>query len=1066
MRDAGMRQGMGMPGSPGALRGLTGAASRPAVASLGSSLFQLGNGRGTVRRETGTGAGRQGGSRHSQAPCQEAVGFDSGSATFYPSWEQGAEPGAAGAEPCKPLPDARQEGARGRRAATRGGPGSARSYGGSRRCPGRGGSAGAGRAARLGVRVVLLCHVLLQRGKRLHGPRAEGTATVWGQRDPLPVPVALWVSPTSGGLQGGAVPSRCAGCGAPVFPGQGKEAQSSSLSHSILLPGMAGLGSPAGTEPRSCSLPSEQAASECLAFSACPEQPSSAAPMCHASSSSSARGSSMSGCPVRPPATSPLAQLGTNPLCEHTQRTLQRRRSPSRLLILPRHPGPVNGGIVRSRGRCRERGHGWQHGARNPHVCLALESPCQPCPVWRAGDGHPCPHPPLAGCDGTSPSPADLDKLLSDLRSFLLILDQESLSAVARAKKKSVADLLSRLQTPLSEDAEYMIMRCLSPSPGTPQGRASPGTRTADATGGRACECRPASTLSLHGGSKVPGDSPSPPADDSYEDAEPLGPGRCTGSGGADTDSSHYESYGEDEDGVTDRAHYLRRPPAAGPDAEPPGRPEAQLCGFLWRKRWLGQWAKQLFIVREHVLLCFRCAADPQPVLELDLRGCRVTYKAKRGKKMPHALKVTGTAGEALVIGFQSRQQAEDWRKVIEEVSSDAPSGLAAIGVPASPSSRLGRAAGSQIGKEDEEEDCSRQSPARSPRPGEDAKGGFLAVRLRGRWQRLWCAVRQGALRMFPEPGGAQRPVCALRLEGCEVSPGTAASSPQRLRIRIAQRGRELALLQTHSDEEREAWLKTLRARGGGEPASNSPRTETPRLSDASSCPAAGGLLLRRVPTPNAYMDDPFGQLPPAEAPKHLYSNVERLQQLQQNLDRAAQGQCKRPVSALPTGACRNAPGSALPSQAASAAALRGRAASPQRAKVSPELQSRDLSRSQRTLTLPERKGARDGLDILIGKRAFPKLEEKVGQLERACRMKGRLKAGSEMNLLAIGKSLKGHIAATASSAGSEQGSFLTPLLKRTASAKSALKPSPSPVIVEKGKVLQKRKEWEMKSAM
>lgn len=127
--------------------------------------------------------------------------------------------------------------------------------------------------------------------------------------------------------------------------------------------------------------------------------------------------------------------------------------------------------------------------------------------------------------------------------------------------------------------------------------------------------------------SKVPGVSLSPPTDDSYEDAEPLGPGRCTGSGehptappprhphapstlmpsrlsgGADSDSSHYESYGEDEDSVTDRAHYLWQPTAAGPDAEAPGRPEAQLCGFLWRKRWLGQWAKQLFIVREHVLL-------------------------------------------------------------------------------------------------------------------------------------------------------------------------------------------------------------------------------------------------------------------------------------------------------------------------------------------------------------------------------------------------------------------------------------------------------------------------------
>lgn len=150
-----------------------------------------------------------------------------------------------------------------------------------------------------------------------------------------------------------------------------------------------------------------------------------------------------------------------------------------------------------------------------------------------------------------------------------------------------------------------------------------------------------------------------------------------------------------------------------------------------------------------------------------------------------------------------------------------------------------------------------------------DAPTGFLAVRLRGQWQRLWCAVRQGALRMFPEPGGAQHPVCALRLEGCEVSPGAAAGSPQRLRIRIAQRGRELALLQvsnrrgtpepaasltgarpaepgpsapyqTRSDEEREAWLKTLRARGGGEPAGNSPCTKTSRLGNASSCPAAG----------------------------------------------------------------------------------------------------------------------------------------------------------------------------------------------------------------------------------
>ena len=60
----------------------------------------------------------------------------------------------------------------------------------------------------------------------------------------------------------------------------------------------------------------------------------------------------------------------------------------------------------------------------------------------------------------------------------------------------------------------------------------------------------------------------------------------------------------------------------------------------------------------------FRCAADLQPVLRLDLRGCRVSYKEKRGRRLQHALKVVGTAGEALLLGFPSRQQAEDWRKV------------------------------------------------------------------------------------------------------------------------------------------------------------------------------------------------------------------------------------------------------------------------------------------------------------------------------------------------------------------------------------------------------------------
>uniref|UniRef100_A0A8C9EJT8 PH domain-containing protein n=1 Tax=Pavo cristatus TaxID=9049 RepID=A0A8C9EJT8_PAVCR len=424
----------------------------------------------------------------------------------------------------------------------------------------------------------------------------------------------------------------------------------------------------------------------------------------------------------------------------------------------------------------------------------------------------------------------------------------------------------------------------------------------------------------------------------------------------------------------------------------------------------------------------FRCAADLQPALQLDLRGCRVAYKEKRGRRLQHALKVEGAAGEALLIGFPSRQQAEDWRKVwrccspaelgagrwersaaggcrrargwrkgrhaggaahagsrphgawgcsvglqcspsplcqvIQEVSSSSPSGPAACSPPASPCRAFGRAANPK-----QEEDGTRRSPSRSPT--EDSKGGFLAVRLR--WQRLWCAARRGALRMFPEPGGAPRrpsPRAVLR-DGCDV---TASGPPQRLHV--ARRVREFAVLQARPDEEGGAWLKSPPAKGGGSPAGANPCAETPGLGDGGRSPAAGGLLLRRIPTPNAYMDDPFGQPPASAAPRRLSSNTERLQRLQHSLDRAVRGQRRRPTSAAPGGSAAPPHGAAAVPQAR------------QRDEGSPQLHTRDFFRSQRTLTLPPRKGTRDGLDFLTGKRAGSRLE------------KGGLKAGSELTLL------------------------------------------------------------------
>lgn len=196
--------------------------------------------------------------------------------------------------------------------------------------------------------MVLFCLLLLQHSREhLHRPRGAGTFSLC-----LEPPE----SPPSLGTVGWG---QC--CPIPLQDRRGTK--------QLLVPfhpWHSGVGVP--------SLPS----SECSAFSSCLEQPSSAAPMCYTSSSSSSPAwrSSMLGCPAHP-----LAQPGTNPLCECTQRGLQ--RCPSPLLILPRHPKPINSRIVRSWGRCLE----WGHGARNPHVCSASESP--PALPSVAGDGHP-----------------------------------------------------------------------------------------------------------------------------------------------------------------------------------------------------------------------------------------------------------------------------------------------------------------------------------------------------------------------------------------------------------------------------------------------------------------------------------------------------------------------------------------------------------------------------------------------------------------------------------------------------------------------------------------------------
>ncbi|XP_047197071.1 actin filament-associated protein 1-like 2 [Hippoglossus stenolepis] len=267
-----------------------------------------------------------------------------------------------------------------------------------------------------------------------------------------------------------------------------------------------------------------------------------------------------------------------------------------------------------------------------------------------------------------------LSKLLWDLQSFLSVLDSENLSYIAQAQKKSISELLSKLQThdtPV-EDAEYMIMSCPS---------SSPSNELTDTpwTGVFSSELlsNQDSCVWLKNEIQGPTVPPHPPGglgsdddEDTYEEAEPYIPADTTTSNTekADSDSSHYESYGDEDDEedegeelVKDRAHYIQWS-ASQPCLRP--APESRLCGYLWRRKWLGQWTKQLFIIRNNELLCYKCARDLLPHLELNLRGCQLVYKSKSNRKIQHQLKLVLLGSDTLVLGYSSFQQADEWRRV------------------------------------------------------------------------------------------------------------------------------------------------------------------------------------------------------------------------------------------------------------------------------------------------------------------------------------------------------------------------------------------------------------------
>ncbi|XP_072902865.1 actin filament-associated protein 1-like 2 [Hemitrygon akajei] len=670
----------------------------------------------------------------------------------------------------------------------------------------------------------------------------------------------------------------------------------------------------------------------------------------------------------------------------------------------------------------------------------------------------------------------DLSRLFSELHSFLKVLETESLSCVAESKKEAVAELLQELNrspctehsgSVAAEDADYMFMSCVTPTENHWETQLQENAKVRNvleiiedledvpssylATDEFQMKVGPAATPS------IPAHLQQVHADDSYEETDPLCFVAHCSTDGVDSDSSHYESYGEEELCGTKRAASLQRIPKHSLSG-------TRICGLLWRKQWLGRWTKQLFLIKDQVLMCYKCMKDQQPLMELSLHGSRVTYKFKRSKKVQHELKVTTASNETVVLGLESREQTEDWRKIIEEVSSSVHDRSTPWDSP--------KVAGRN------QKSASHKIPLRATRSLESDRftgemvtvraathnTGYLKVLVKDRWQTLWCCVQDQVLFMYKDGGTAGKLHFSMDLQGCEVR--AQADKTHSRRLTISHQNKDLAVLQTSSLEERDRWLSLLRTVCEADTQSTHLYEEAPPATRAQNALSNGnlisGLLLRRVTTPNAYMDDPFGQVSAPEDSESVSSHQLRVSPPSQEPgNRGGAGFAENYQSSKTTNTTRY---NTLPST--------------RFLKTWSEFDikmpgdEKEPVRNQSTQT--DKKDFKEAMDSLPEKKTLPRLEEKIRRLEQAVyRAKERVKSGSELNLLSLSKTFKrascGHTLALFSSSSETTNSevaVVSPLLRRTASAKSSLRRTPSVLGVEKGRVLQKTKEWEMKSSI
>uniref|UniRef100_A0A8D0FUQ7 Actin filament-associated protein 1-like 1 n=1 Tax=Strix occidentalis caurina TaxID=311401 RepID=A0A8D0FUQ7_STROC len=416
-----------------------------------------------------------------------------------------------------------------------------------------------------------------------------------------------------------------------------------------------------------------------------------------------------------------------------------------------------------------------------------------------------------------------LDQLLPELSVLLKLLDHEYLSATTQEKKLAVSTILQKLQPPAG--------LCLAPAvpAGCPQGQWVP--------------VDPAPPLPT-----------TPPPEDYYEEALPLGPGKApeyiTSHNDSDAMSSSYESYDEEEEEGKGQQLTHQWP---SEEASMNLVKDCRICAFLLRKKRFGQWAKQLTIIRDNKLLCYKSSKDRQPHMEVPLGPCNVIYVPKDGRRKKHELRFSLPGAEALVLAVQSKEQAEEWLKVPHFEGSKVyaiPQASPEHGLLSCPAetktslpmvqpcsgSETGVWKGKKSGLADLKGSMSRAAgkkitriisfSKKKPSPEDTQTSsteedipccGYLSVLVNQCWKERWCRLKGNTLYFHKDRTDLRTHVNAIVLRGCEVVPGLGPKHP--FAFRILRNGQEVAALEASCSEDLGRWLGLLLVETGSQTA-------------------------------------------------------------------------------------------------------------------------------------------------------------------------------------------------------------------------------------------------------